>query len=126
MIYAGSRAAEYATIMLSRQAGQAAKMCLDPVCLGCCALQIGQLQMPAEFDSHFASFYRAFTQQLVQILPPNTNVQAAYENGTDDQQVFVQNLGLFYTGFLKVSCWEVSGLCSRGVRHQCCPAATAQ
>lgn len=58
--------------------------------------------MPAEFDSHFAGFYRAFTQQLVQILPPNTNIQAAYENGTDDQQVFVQNLALFYTGFFKV------------------------
>eukprot|EP00878_Enallax_costatus_P004424 GHUV01004664.1.p1 GENE.GHUV01004664.1~~GHUV01004664.1.p1 ORF type:complete len:817 (+),score=242.84 GHUV01004664.1:920-3370(+) len=69
-----------------------------------CLTEIGQLQMPAEFDSHFASFYRAFTTQLVQILPPNPNVlfiQQAYETGTDEQQVFVQNLGMFYTGFFK-------------------------
>lgn len=71
-------------------------------CCVCCAVQVGSLQMPTEFDGHFGTFYRMFSQQLVTILPPNTNLQQAYENGTDEQQAFVQNLALFYTGFFKV------------------------
>jgi exportin-1 len=65
-------------------------------------VQVGSLQMPPEFDAHFGTFYRMFSQQLVAILPPNTNLPAAYEAGTDEQQAFVQNLALFYTGFFKV------------------------
>eukprot|EP00879_Flechtneria_rotunda_P028493 GHRR01030614.1.p1 GENE.GHRR01030614.1~~GHRR01030614.1.p1 ORF type:complete len:828 (+),score=284.83 GHRR01030614.1:400-2883(+) len=64
-------------------------------------VQVGSLQMPIEFDGHFGTFFRMFSQQLVTILPPNTNLQQAYEGGTDEQQAFVQNLALFYTGFLK-------------------------
>ena len=30
------------------------------------------------------------------------NIPEAYEKGTDDQQKFVQNLVLFFTGFFKV------------------------
>jgi hypothetical protein len=66
-------------------------------------VQVGSLQMPPEFDAHFGTFYRMFSQQLVAILPPNTNLAAAYDAGTDEQQAFVQNLALFYTGFFKVS-----------------------
>jgi exportin-1 len=66
------------------------------------AVQVGSLQMPPEFDSHFGTFYRMFSQQLVAILPPNTNLAAAYDAGTDEQQAFVQNLALVYTGFFKV------------------------
>lgn len=58
--------------------------------------------MPAEYDSNFSNFFRAFTQQLATILPPDTNLPAAYENGTDDQQAFVQNLALFFTGYFRV------------------------
>jgi hypothetical protein len=58
--------------------------------------------MPPEFDAHFDTFFRMFSQQLVAILPPNTNLAAAYDAGTDEQQAFVQNLALFYTGFFKV------------------------
>lgn len=59
--------------------------------------------MPPEFNTHFSNFFRSFTQQLATIIPPNTDLSAAYENGTDDQQAFVQNLALFYTGFFRVS-----------------------
>eukprot|EP00882_Tetradesmus_deserticola_P012268 GHRQ01013002.1.p1 GENE.GHRQ01013002.1~~GHRQ01013002.1.p1 ORF type:complete len:366 (+),score=178.31 GHRQ01013002.1:232-1329(+) len=68
-----------------------------------CLTEVGSLQMPSEFDAHFGTFYRMFSQQLVAILPPNTNLAAAYEAGTDEQQAFVQNLALFYTGFFKVT-----------------------
>ena len=62
--------------------------------------------MPPEYNSHFSNFFRLYTQQLATIIPPNTDLSAAYENGTDDQQAFVQNLALFYTGFFRVS-WRV-------------------
>ena len=42
-------------------------------------------------------------QQLMTILPPDTNIPEAYEAGNDEQQAFVQNLALFFTGFFKVS-----------------------
>jgi exportin-1 len=59
--------------------------------------------MPPEFNVHFATFFRMFTQQLATILPPDTNLPAAYDAGTDDQQAFVQNLALFFTGYFRVS-----------------------
>jgi exportin-1 len=58
--------------------------------------------MPPEFNSHFSTFFRMFTEQLATILPPETNLPAAYEAGNDDQQAFVQNLALFFTGFFRV------------------------
>lgn len=77
-------------------------------------LQVGSLQMVAEFDPQFENFYKFFAAQLVQILPPGTNIQQAYEKGTDEQQVFVQNLALFLTGFFKVgtALWSCSRSCS--------------
>jgi hypothetical protein len=58
--------------------------------------------MPPEFNSHFSTFLRMFSQQLATIVPPTTDIAAAFESGTDDQQAFVQNLALFYTGFFRV------------------------
>lgn len=64
--------------------------------------QVGSLQMGPEFDSHFESFYKAFMVQLGGILPAGTNIAEAYERGNNEQQAFVQNLALFFTGFFKV------------------------
>jgi exportin-1 len=74
------------------------------VCLFLCVrvLQVASLSMPPEFNQHFGTFFRMFSQQLVTVLPPNTNLQQAYDSGTDEQQAFVQNLALFFTGFFKV------------------------
>ncbi len=58
--------------------------------------------MGAEFSSHFEQLYRAFMTQLSAILPAGTDIAQAYERGTDEQQAFVQNLALFFTGFLRV------------------------
>ncbi len=65
--------------------------------------QVGSLQMGPEFNSHFQQFYSVFMTQLAQILPPGTDLARAYEGGTDEQQAFVQNLGLFFTGYFRVS-----------------------
>jgi hypothetical protein len=82
-------------------------------------VQVGSLQMPSEFDAHFGTFYRMFSQQLVAILPPNTNLAQAYEAGTDEQQAFVQNLALFYTGFFKVCAVLQAGLSGMGLCFAC-------
>jgi hypothetical protein len=76
--------------------------------------------MPPEFNSHFSTFFRMFTEQLATILPPDTNLPAAYDAGNDDQQAFVQNLALFYTGFFRVRAVGCAlWVCPVG-DHDCC------
>jgi hypothetical protein len=87
-----------------------ARVCLDPrAFLTARALarllpapQVGSLVMGPEFNPHFETFYKVFITQLQAVVPPTVNIPDAYEKGTDDQQKFVQNLALFFTGFFKV------------------------
>jgi hypothetical protein len=75
--------------------------------------------MGPEFNSHFENFFKVFMQQLQQIIPAGVNIAEAYENGTDDQQAFVQNLALFFTGFFKVGGLPQAlmlCLCAAGIR----------
>lgn len=58
--------------------------------------------MGPEFNPQFEQFYKIFMTQLQVVVPPNVNIPEAYERGTDEQQKFVQNLALFFTGFFKV------------------------
>ena len=74
--------------------------------------QVGSLVMGPEFNSHFEGFFKVFMTQLQAVVPPSVNIPEAYEKGTDDQQKFVQNLVLFFTGFFKVgSAARVSSRC---------------
>lgn len=38
----------------------------------------------------------------VQVLPPGTDIPAAFAGGSDEEQAFVQNLALFLTSFFRV------------------------
>lgn len=62
-------------------------------------LQVASLE---EFNQQFSALYIFFMQQLHMVLPPGTDIPSAYEQGTDEDQAFVQNLALFFTTFLKV------------------------
>lgn len=42
-----------------------------------------------------------FMQQLQLVLPVSVNIPQAYANGSDEEQTFVANLGLFFTGFFR-------------------------
>ncbi|KAL6757535.1 exportin [Haematococcus lacustris] len=66
-----------------------------------CLTEVGMLVVGPEFNSQFITFYTVFMTQLQQVVPPNTNIPEAYERGADEQQKFVQNLALFFTGFFK-------------------------
>ena len=57
--------------------------------------------MGPEFNPQFQAFYKVFMTQLQLVVPPTVNIPEAYERGNDEQQKFVQNLALFFTGFLK-------------------------
>jgi len=66
-----------------------------------CLTEVAGLSLGPEADAPFVSLYGAFMAQLAQILPPGTDIAAAYDRGTDEQQAFVQNLALFLTAFLR-------------------------
>ena len=67
--------------------------------------------MGPEFNGHFEMFYKMFMTQLMQILAPATNIREAYEQSSDEEQAFIQNLALFLTGFFRVSPRYCSCLC---------------
>ena len=58
--------------------------------------------MGPEADAQFVQLYVIFMNQLVSVLPQSTDIPKAYEQGSDDEQEFVQNLAIFLTSFLKV------------------------
>lgn len=58
--------------------------------------------MGAEYNTHFESLFQYFMGQLQTVLPPSTDIVAAYSAGTDDEQAFVQDLALFFTSFFRV------------------------
>mmetsp|Transcript_13459 Transcript_13459/g.38211 ORF Transcript_13459/g.38211 Transcript_13459/m.38211 type:complete len:1071 (+) Transcript_13459:123-3335(+) len=66
-----------------------------------CLAEVGSLKLGPEYFPHLVNMYHVVMNHLVQILPPGTSIANAYENGSDDEQAFVQNLALFLTGFFK-------------------------
>lgn len=66
-----------------------------------CLTEIGSLSLGAEHNPHFERLFHLFMTQLVQIIPPGIDLRKAYEQGSEDEQKFIQNLSLFFAGFLK-------------------------
>ncbi len=65
-------------------------------------MQIGSLSVGPEADAQFVQLYVIFMNQLVTVLPVTADIPKVYDQGSDDEQEFVQNLAIFLTGFLKV------------------------
>ena len=65
-------------------------------------MQIAALTVGPEYNANFGNLYTFFMQQLVQVLPPGTDIPAAFAGGSDEEQAFVQNLALFLTSFFRV------------------------
>ncbi len=61
--------------------------------------------MGPEHNANFGNLYTYFIAQLVAILPPGTDLPAAYAGGSDEEQAFVQNLAMFLTSYFRVSRW---------------------
>jgi hypothetical protein len=50
-------------------------------------LQVAALSVGDYYNEHFVKLYTIFMAQLQGILPPGTDIPAAYAGGTDDEQV---------------------------------------
>lgn len=65
-----------------------------------CLTEIGNLQEP-KYDNLFPQFFATFLARLADVFSPETNLENAFENGSEDDQVFIQRLALFFSGFFK-------------------------
>ncbi|XP_041839886.1 exportin-1 [Melanotaenia boesemani] len=54
-----------------------------------------------QYEDQFVSLFALTMSRLKEMLPLNTNIRAAYANGKDEEQNFIQNLSLFLCTFLK-------------------------
>lgn len=54
-----------------------------------------------QYNEMLISLFTQTTQQLEQMLPPNTDIRKAYAESGDEEQKFVQNLALFLCTFMK-------------------------
>ena len=66
-------------------------------CLG----EVAALAVGPEHDPAFVSLLSVFMAALAPLIPPGTDVAAAYAAGSDEDKEFVLNLTLFLTTFLR-------------------------
>ena len=65
-----------------------------------CLAEVAGLVDP-KYDAVFTQMYVAFLTQLVTIMPPTTDIKAAYPRSRPEDQAFFQRLCLFFTVFFK-------------------------
>lgn len=63
-----------------------------------CLTEIAMLQEP-KYDNIFPQIFTTFLARLSDIFSPETNLESAFEGGSEDDRVFIQRLALFFTGF---------------------------
>ncbi|CAL5408072.1 unnamed protein product [Camellia sinensis] len=66
-----------------------------------CLTEVAALNFGDFYNMQYVKMYNIFMVQLQAILPSSTNIPDAYAAGTSDEQVFIQNLALFFTSFYK-------------------------
>ncbi|KAL6069759.1 Exportin-1 [Balamuthia mandrillaris] len=66
-----------------------------------CLTEVVGIKMGEQNEGIFTQLFTGFMQQLHNILPPSTNLAEVYENGTEEQQQFIQNLAIFFGVFFK-------------------------
>lgn len=67
-----------------------------------CLTEIGGLSdLEPEYDDVFRKLFVGFLAQLGRIFSPETDLTQPFENGSDDDCLFIQRLALFFTGFFK-------------------------
>lgn len=64
-----------------------------------CLTEIGSLSVGNLHDAHFARLFAMLMTQLRNIIPVTADIAAAYEHGTRDQQDFLADLSMFFTGY---------------------------
>ena len=67
-----------------------------------CLTEIGNLtDLDPQYDPLFRKLFAGFITRLNGIFSPETDLGPAFENGSEDDCIFLQHLALFLSGFLK-------------------------
>ena len=67
-----------------------------------CLTEIGNLKdLEPQYDPLFRKLFAGFLQRLGEMFSPETDLAPAFENGTEDDCIFIQRLALFLSGFFK-------------------------
>lgn len=67
-----------------------------------CLTEIGTLtDLEPQYDPLFRELFVQFLQRLGAIFTPETDLAPAFEYGSEEDQLFIQKLALFLSGFLK-------------------------
>lgn len=67
-----------------------------------CLTEIAYLtDLDAQYDPLFRRFFVNFLARLGAIFKPDQDLQPAYENGSEQDRLFIQKLALFLSGFIK-------------------------
>lgn len=56
--------------------------------------------MGGEYNEAFIKLFDMIMRVVVKIVPPDTDLTEVYENASDADQQFIQNLALFLSAFL--------------------------
>lgn len=67
-----------------------------------CLSEIGTLtDLDPQYDPLFRQLFAGFLVRLSDIFSPETDLQPAYENGTENDRLFIQKLSLFLSGYFR-------------------------
>jgi exportin-1 len=67
-----------------------------------CLTEIGTLQgLDPQYDALFRQLFTGFLTNLSVIFGPETDLQPAFENGSEQDRQFIQKLAMFLSGFFK-------------------------
>ena len=67
-----------------------------------CLTEIGNLEnLESSYDDLFRKLMETFLVKLGELFTPETPLALAYENGNETDQIFLQKLALFLSGFVK-------------------------
>ena len=67
-----------------------------------CLTEIGCLQdLEPQYDPLFRELFSTFLTRLADVFGPETDLQPAFENGSEQDRYFIQKLALFLSGFFK-------------------------
>jgi exportin-1 len=65
-----------------------------------CLSEIGALNVSHEYDDKFIALFNMVVAALETMVPVSADFATIYKNSNNEEQEFIQNLALFFTGFL--------------------------
>ncbi|KAK3827538.1 MAG: Crm1-F1 [Benniella sp.] len=67
-----------------------------------CLTEIGSLSVTADYNEKFVALFNIVMRSVTNTIPIGANIAQLYEDASDEDQQYIQNLALFLTGFLGV------------------------